>query len=64
VNRDTGARYLLVHFDPTLSEHPPDTGVTAFWVTGDGYLVYLREVDTNSRGRTVVQGTVGEVKVW
>jgi hypothetical protein len=62
VDRATGERYHLVHFDPTLSDHPPDTGVTRFIHTSDDHLVYLRPVNTDSRGKTVVMGAVGELR--
>lgn len=61
VHRDTGERFRLVGFDPSLSEFPPDTGVSTFFVTGDGYLVYLRPVDAESRSKTVQRGSVGVV---
>ena len=48
VNRDTGERHRLVLFDPAMSEDPRDTGVTTFFVTGDGYLAYLRPVGTEA----------------
>ena len=61
VDRTTGERFRIVAFDPTLSDFPPDTGVDRFFVTWDGFMVYLRAVDAVGRSQTVVQGTVGAV---
>jgi hypothetical protein len=62
VDRATGEHYRLVGFDPTLSEHPADTGVTSFFITGDGYLGYLRPLGSQGRSKTVVMGEVGGVE--
>jgi hypothetical protein len=61
VNRATGEHLRRVRFDPSLSEDPATTCVTVFFITHDGYLLYLRPVGTESRSKTVVQGSVGVV---
>jgi len=58
----TGLRYRVVTADPTLQEDPRDTGIDRFFVTWDGYLVYLRPEDSQGRSKSVVMGSVGAVE--
>ncbi len=61
VDRATGKRYRLVMSDPTLSEHPTDTGAELFFVSGE-WLVYLRPRGATGRSRSVAVGSVGLMK--
>ncbi len=43
-------------------EDPKDSAIELFYVTDDGWIVYLRPRGSRGRSRTVTLGSVGAVK--
>ena len=48
----------MVTANPVMSPDPSASGITTFYETDDGFLIWLRPVGADTRGTTVVQGTV------